>query len=67
MSVLAGLLAERAAAPVGLSLTGGLIMALSVALVLGLNIFCLGRILREKKPAEQHQAPPDIDTREANG
>jgi hypothetical protein len=41
-------------------------MVLSILLVLGLTVFCLVRILGEKRPAEHHHAPLDIDTHDVN-
>ena len=44
----------------------GVIMVFSIALVLGLMIFCIAYILREKSPSEHHHAPLDIDTRDVD-
>jgi len=62
MSVVAALMAEAQAEQVALTVGGAIIMTLSIALVLGLNVFCMARILRETKPGEHLHAPLDIDT-----
>ena len=56
------ILALTAEAPTSLSAGGAVIMILSVSLVLGLNIFCFWRILREPEPTEHHHVPLEIDT-----
>jgi len=65
MSGTAPLLAQAAAGAETLTLGGALIMTASVVLVLGLNIFCFWRILREQQPAEHHHVPLEIDTHDA--
>jgi len=50
--------------PVGLTVGGIIVMVFSCALVLGLLIFCLAKILGEKQPETHHHAPLDIDTRD---
>ncbi len=66
MSVLATILAQTAGAEDTLTVGGAVIMTLSVVLVVGLNVFCMSRILREQKPSEHHHAPLDIDTHDAD-
>jgi hypothetical protein len=67
MRTLAVLAALPLAQQVELTVQGALIMAGCVVLVLGLNIFCMSRILRERHPEEHHHAPLDIDTKDTNG
>jgi hypothetical protein len=62
MTGIAPILAQAAEAPESLSAGGAVIMCLSVSLVLGLNIFCFWRILREPEPAAHHHVPLEIDT-----
>ena len=62
MSGIVPLLAQAAETPESLSIGGAAIMTMSVALVLGLNIFCFWRILHERRPAEHHHVPLEIDT-----
>lgn len=50
----------------GLTVAGAVIMTLSILLVLGLAVFCMVRILREKHPEEHHHAPLDIDTHDTD-
>ena len=66
MSVLATILAQTAGAEDTLTVGGAVIMTLSVVLVVGLNVFCMSRILREQKPSEHHHAPLDVDTHDAD-
>ena len=66
MSVLAMILAQTAGAEDTLTVGGAVIMTLSVVLVVGLNVFCMSRILREQKPSEHHHAPLDVDTHDAD-
>ena len=66
MSVLATVLAQTAGAEDALTVGGAVIMTLSVALVVGLNVFCMSRILREQKPSEHHHVPLDADTHDAD-
>lgn len=56
--------AVEAAGEVVLTPAGGAMMALCVGLVLGLNVFCLTRILRSPRPSEHHHAPQETDTRD---
>jgi len=46
--------------------SGAVVMIVSISVVVGLTTFCLYRILREKRPAEHHHAPLDIDTQDQN-
>jgi Na+-transporting NADH:ubiquinone oxidoreductase subunit NqrD len=62
MNTLAAVVAQAGADEVTLTVGGAVIMTLSVALVVGLNVFCMSRILREQKPSEHHHVPLDIDT-----
>jgi hypothetical protein len=62
MNALTALIAQSGSDEVTLTVGGAAIMTLSVALVVGLNVFCMSRILREQKPSEHHHAPLDIDT-----
>ena len=64
MNATALILAQAAEDPESLSTGGAVIMILSVSLVLGLNIFCFWRILREPGPAEHHHVPLEIDTQD---
>ncbi len=66
MSVLAIVLAQTAGAEDTLTVGGAVIMTLSVVLVVGLNVFCMSRILRGQRRSEHHHAPPDIDTHDAD-
>jgi len=52
MSPLYGLLAQAATDPAGLNVGGLIIMIVSVGLVLGLNVFCMLRILVERNRDE---------------
>lgn len=61
MSGVASALAQAANGEVTLTVAGGIIMAISVGLVLGLTVFCFWRILREPAPSGHHHAPLDID------
>jgi hypothetical protein len=60
------MLATTAENSVQLTVGGAIIMTVSVLLVLGLVIFCMTHILREKEP-RKHRAPLEIDTRDLNG
>ena len=51
---------------VQLTVGGAIIMTLSVLLVLGLMVFCMAHILREKEP-KKHHAPLEINTHDLNG
>ena len=67
MNVLAISLAQAATQPdVTLSVAGAAIMIVSVGLVLGLNVFCMLRILRAPGGADRHHVPLDIDTRDTD-
>ena len=46
----------------GLTIAGGVIMVASIVLVIGLMVFCMVHILRERQPSEKHHAPLHIDT-----
>ena len=48
----------------GLTPAGTVIMTISILGVLGLCGFCMIRILRERRPSENHGASLDIDTRD---
>lgn len=54
--------AQAAVDQVGLTVAGATMMTLCVALVLGLNIFCMVRILRPPRRSAHHHAPAEIDT-----
>ncbi len=56
------ILGQPATDDVDLTIGGLIVMTISVVLVLGLMIFCMGRILGEKRPTERHHTPLDIDT-----
>ena len=60
------MLATTAEESVQLTVGGAIIMTVSVLLVLGLAVFCMTHILREKEP-QKHHAPLEIDTRDLNG
>ncbi len=62
MNTLAQVAAQTAGEPVTLTAAGVVMMTLCVALVLGLNVFCLVCMLRAPQPSEHHHAPLDIDT-----
>jgi len=51
---------------VRLTVDGAIVMAVCVALVLGLMVFCMARILREQHPQEHHHAPLDINTHDTD-
>lgn len=61
------LLAQAGAGDVALTTGGALMMIGCCGLVLGLNTFCLVRILRPSTSADRHHAPQEIDTRDAEG
>jgi len=66
MSCVALLLAQEAEGAVTLTTAGAVLMTLSVGLVLGLNVFCMTRILCEKRPQKHQHAPLEVDvTRDA--
>lgn len=46
----------------GLNFAGGVIMVTSIVSVIGLMVFCMVHILRDRQPTEQHHAPLDNDT-----
>jgi len=64
MSCIAALLGQANSAEVTLTPAGGVIMAISVTLVLGLAAVCFWRILREPTPSGHHHVPLDIDVSE---
>jgi hypothetical protein len=61
------LIAQAATDEVTLTVGGAIVMTISVVLVLGLTIFCMSRILCEKRPAEHYHTPLDINTRDYDG
>jgi len=61
MNATAHLLAQNGES-IALNAGGIVVMTFSCALVLGLLIFCLVRILGEGHPETHHHAPLDIDT-----
>ena len=65
MNVALTILAQTDNQDVQLTVAGAVIMILCVALVLGLNLFCMSRILGERHPEEHHHAPLDINTHDA--
>lgn len=67
MTGLAVTLAQAANDSVTLTVAGATIMALCILLVLGLNVFCLLRILRPSNPAERDHAPLDVDPHDLQG
>ena len=48
----------------GLSPGGWVVMLTSVGIVLALTVFCIVRIMRERRPHAHHHAPLEIDTRD---
>ena len=56
------MLAQAGDATVRLEPAGMVVMALSILIVVGLTLFCIVRIMRDKSPAEHHHVPLDIDT-----
>lgn len=66
MRTLPLLLAASNGEPVTLTMAGAIMMIGCVTLVLGLNIFCLLRILRPSRPSEHHQGPWEVDTRDVD-
>ena len=56
------LLGQTEAANVTLTTGGAVMMILCVGLVLGLNVFCLSRILRPANPSAHHHAPQETNT-----
>jgi hypothetical protein len=46
----------------GLTAAGAVLMFSSIAVVCGLAVFCIYRILREPAPRDRHHVPLDIDT-----
>ena len=60
------MLATTAEESVQLTIGGAIIMTVSVLLVLGLMVFCMAHIPREKQP-KKHHAPLEINTRDLNG
>jgi hypothetical protein len=43
---------------------GWIVMCISMGLVLGLNIFCFYKILRERTPSRKHHGPLTVDTKD---
>ena len=66
MNTLTTILAQAADEEVVLTAAGAIIMTLCVGLVLGLNIFCLARILRPSRPSQHDHASLDLDTHDAD-
>ena len=60
------LLAQAGTEEMRLTAGGMVIMSASIMLVLGLMLFCIVRILKEKHPEEHHHVPLDIDTHDLN-
>lgn len=56
------LLAQTESAAEQLTLSGAIVMLVTVGLVLALSAFCMWHILLEKRPKEHHHTPLDIDT-----
>ena len=56
------LVAQADEAVVTLEPAGLVMMVLSITLIIGLTVFCIAKILGEKRPGEHHHAPLDIDT-----
>lgn len=66
MTTLSILLGQAAEGQTVLTAQGALVMVICVGLVLGLFVFCMQRILRDKKPSEHHHAPLEIDTHDTD-
>ncbi len=62
MNVWLSALAQTESATEELTVSGAVVMLLSIGLVLALSGFCMWRILSEKRAEEHHHVPPDIDT-----
>ena len=62
MTVWQPLLAQTESAAEQLTISGAVLMTLSIGMVLALSGYCLWRILSEKRPEEHHHTPLDIDT-----
>ena len=60
MLTLAAIVAQ-ADAEVGLTTSGIVVMAISILLVLGLAVFCIARILGEKRRETDRHVPLDIN------
>lgn len=56
------LLAQTESAAEQLTISGAIVMLVTVGLVLALSAFCMWHILLEKRPKEHHHTPLDIDT-----
>ncbi len=56
------LLAQTESAAEQLTISGAVLMTLSIGMVLALSGYCLWRILSEKRPEKYHHTPLDIDT-----
>lgn len=56
------LLAQTESAAEKLTISGTIVMLVTVGLVLALSAYCMWHILLEKRPKEHHHAPLDIDT-----
>lgn len=60
--VLQALAALPGDTPVTLEPSGMVVMGFSILIVTGLAIFCIIRLMGEKKPGSHHHVPHDIDT-----
>ncbi len=56
------LLAQTESVAEGLTISGTIVMLVTVGLVCALCAFCFWKILTEPEPSEHHHAPLDIDT-----
>jgi ABC-type nickel/cobalt efflux system permease component RcnA len=63
MNCVAILIAQASGDEVTLTVTGAVIMTISVLLVLSFCTFCFWRILRGPRPSGPHHVPPNSDTR----
>ena len=66
MNTLATILAQAAGEEITLTAAGAVMMILCVGLVLGLNVFCLVRLLRQPRPSKHEHALLDIDTHDTD-
>ena len=62
--VAASMIAQTVEPTVTLQTGGVIVMGLSFAIVCGLTLFCIVRLLSQKDPGEHHHVPLDIDTRD---
>ncbi len=56
------LLAQTESVAEGLTISGTIVMLVTVGLVLALSAYCMWHILLEKRPKEHDHTPLDIDT-----